>query len=348
MWRDDRIQATIDTMIGYVVSLFARRFDVPVHEMQRTFLASKTFALLSDAESGLYHSDIWTTIEMFVEEIKPQILSSESLTPQSHFKYCSLRDPYTSRIFTEKTLWYASPSSFNDSFDYVSRLECNRSTDQEIKTYIEQLHKRNGLECQFQTDQEWESILAETRIGQGMIAAVFKSECARLYEGSSVICFSRRNDSIPMFSSYADGQKGICLEFSFSDAEIPCGFSLTDMLFQRDVIIRDVDYRTDAPELDYVKLLGDTSADKNDLTHTLIFTKPECWKHEEEVRIFRRGVKAGAVPFNPALLKRVILGTEAGDEETALVGKWLNDWPTPVTLVKAEPDGQASPLIVME
>lgn len=341
MWRDTRIQATIDNITGYVVSLFSQHLKIPIHVMQKIFLSSETFALLSDVESGLYHSDIKQTVDMFTEEIKPQILSSKRLEAKSYFKYRPVHDSSTAKIFTNKTLWYAKPSTFNDPFDCAFRLNVDRSTDQEIKTHIEKVYQQKKQECP-STDAAWAKILTDARSGKGELAALFERKRVSIYEESSVFCFSHIPDSILMFSHYADGHKGICLEFSFSEEEIPCGFSLADMFFSNgEIIIEDVEYRPDFPELDYIKLSGKTSSDEENYVKSLMLTKSKEWAYEKEVRIFREDVPAGAVPFKPEILKRVIFGLKAGAKEIRQVKEWLKDWPTPVVLAKAEPDEHA-------
>ena len=100
MWRDDRIQAAIDTTTGFIAAKLAEKLKCPIYEMERLFLASKTYRLLCDPETGLYADNVLETADLFLREVVPVLCHDETLKPQSYFKYRSVTDPYT-KIFFE-------------------------------------------------------------------------------------------------------------------------------------------------------------------------------------------------------------------------------------------------------
>jgi hypothetical protein len=139
-----------------------------------------------------------------------------------------------------------------------------------------------------------------------------------------------------MFSYYADGHRGIAIEFSFSDWEVPCGIpcgdpTRPDNFYERKVVFRDVEYPPTFPELNYHKVYG-----TDQLLRSLLFTKHHEWSHEEEFRIFRRKVPASSVQFDKNLVTRVIFGCRTTPEDVDLVRSWLVGWPSAVVLSKAE------------
>lgn len=71
MWRDNRIQAVIDTTTGFIAAKLAEQLNHPVHEMERLFLASKTYGMLCDPETGLYSDNILVTADLFLREAAP-------------------------------------------------------------------------------------------------------------------------------------------------------------------------------------------------------------------------------------------------------------------------------------
>ena len=149
-----------------------------------------------------------------------------------------------------------------------------------------------------------------------------------------------------MFSYYADGHTGICIEFSFSILDMPCEYTLAQQWFGRARIIPiDVICQKDFPELNFLKLF---ELNPQEMAKSLIGTKAENWEHEEEYRIFRDQMPAGAASFAPQILKRVILGAKTGDKEMNLVKGWLKEWPTPVILSKAEADTKAFKLNIRD
>ncbi len=150
-----------------------------------------------------------------------------------------------------------------------------------------------------------------------------------------------------MFSYYADGHKGISIEFSFCILDMPCGYSLAQQMFVRGKIIPlGVFCLDEFPELNINKLY--LNHNRGALACNLIGTKAKDWAHETEYRIFRDQIPAGPVPFAPQILKRVILGTKTGDKEMDLVKGWLKEWPTPVILSKAEADAKSSKLNIRD
>lgn len=157
-----------------------------------------------------------------------------------------------------------------------------------------------------------------------------------IYEESSVLCLAKRSDSIPMFAYYADDHYGVAIELEFSDIEIPCGIPCGDpsdreILYEGKITVDDIDHLPDLPELNYHRLYG-----THQLVKSLMFTKFDGWIHENEFRVFRKGVAASSVEFPAPMLKRVIFGARTGSAEVDLVKHWLGSHGHPVILAKAK------------
>jgi len=139
-----------------------------------------------------------------------------------------------------------------------------------------------------------------------------------------------------LISYYADSHRGIAIEFSFCDWEIPCGIpcgdpACPDTWYERKIVFRDVEYPPTYPELNYHKVYG-----TDQLLRSLLFTKHHEWAHEQEFRILRRKVPASSVQFDRNLLTRVIFGCRTVSEDVALIRSWLVAWPSEIILSKAE------------
>ena len=336
MWSDDSIQAVIDTTTGFIAAKLAERLKRPVYEMERLFLASKTYGMLCDPETGLYSDNVLVTADLFLREAAPALFTKEELTAQSYFKYRSLTDPHTEDIFAKRELWYGTPALFNDPFDCNLPLNCDGSSDEEIMHCLTVMmadeYGRNPSE------NELKSAVDMVKSGQKNV--LFSMMQKKIYNDSSVYCFSHSGDSIPMFSYYADEHKGISIEFSFSILDIPCGYSLAQQMFVRNKIIPlGVDYSNDFPELNLIELV--LNHNPRTLARNLIGVKAKQWEHEEEYRIFRDQIPAGTVPFAPPIIKRIILGEKTGNKEMEKIKGWLKEWPTPVILSKAEADNKS-------
>ena len=341
MWRDDRIQAVIDTTTGFISAKLAEKLKRPVYEMERLFLASKTYRLLCDPETGLYADNVLVTADLFLREAETALFTQEELTAQSYFKYRSLSDPHTETIFKKKELWYSAPKDFNDPFDCNLPLNCDGSSDREIIDATADMARRHDIHLPA-------SVLSgmPDKVKSGQEVALFSKWRKEYYVDSSVCCFSRLRDSIQMFSYYADGHKGICIEFSFAVLDMPTGISVAQQLFGSARIIPiDVCYKKNFPELNFFKL---SARDLEEQAQNRFGVKARRWVHEKEFRIFRPLLPGGGVPFAPKILKRVILGAKADDKEMNLVKGWLKEWPTPVILSKAEADTKSFTLNIRD
>jgi hypothetical protein len=110
---------------------------------------------------------------------------------------------------------------------------------------------------------------------------------------AGICCFSRRNDSILMWSHYADKHQGFCLAFS-SNSHL------------KGVNPLDVNYTTDFTTLNF-------HYDGQDAIFNLIYTKSSEWSYEEELRTILydfTDINSRKVKFNPTDLKAIYLGAK--------------------------------------
>lgn len=266
-----------------------------------------------------------------------------SLNPvKSYYKYRPLYSsgdgnprvvhPFTESIFTKGEIYYSAPSEFNDPFDCNLQMDLDGSTDEEWVHYL----KNHILSLQEGPHKERTRLFLQNN-GWKMIDPTRALALARdeIYKKSSAFCLSQKGNSIPMFSYYADSHRGIAIEFSFDLQSIPCGVPCDQYFFKGSpyygkVLIWDVDYPAELPDLNYHRLMMDPH-----YMRKLIFVKTIEWKHEQECRIFRTKIPAGTVKYAPHLLTRVVLGCKTGEAEFNLVKGWLKDWPTNVIISKA-------------
>jgi hypothetical protein len=261
-----------------------------------------------------------------------------SIMPKKYYKYRALYqndgkpNPFTRSIFENAEIYYSSPQHINDPFDCNLRLHAEGSSDQEWESYFKKLIQdcpTKAVEINKAIKQKlW---LKDPQFRKRVGASTHKT----IYEESSIFCLSRKNDSIPMFSYYADNHKGIAIEFEFSDFELPCGIEydkLTGKVINSNgsIVFDDVHYLSNFPELNYHRL-----RDSNKMIPSLIFAKYEEWIHEKEFRIFRHKVPASSAKFDKRIVKRIIFGCKTDDRDVELVKSWLANWPSNIVLSKA-------------
>jgi hypothetical protein len=316
MWRDDRMQAAVDTTTGFIVARLAERLKRPVYEMERLFLASKAYAQLCDSETGLYADSVWETADRFLREAASALFPEDVLRPKSFFKYRSLSDPHTKEIFENKELWYSSPAKINDPFDCRIPVNFGAADKGDIDAYcadwecagLEAGGSRPEIEKQIERQRE------DIEAGRGDQLFAEKHERFRrdLFDNhASMFCFSMCGDSILMFSHYAEAHRGICMEFSFSLMDAPTGVTPAQSCLGGQGGARlDVDYRDVPPNLNYFKIRRSPLA----FFAGQIGTKAKCWEYEKEHRLFRLE-REGAVGFAPHIFKRVILGALTDNDD---------------------------------
>jgi hypothetical protein len=251
--------------------------------------------------------------------------------------------PFTESIFTKAEVYFAAPADFNDPFDCHLRAHVNDSTDAEWEAYLDEMMVKDPA-----SKANLLQVKNDEKLRKKLAADVGKEQQRIHYSESSVLCLAKKGNSIPMFSYYADGHRGIAIELSFSDEEVPYGFNYhstgtNGKPYDGKVIFRDVEYPTVFPELNYHRL---RKTDR--LVRHLLFTKAAEWSHEEEFRIFRRKVAKGAVSFDRKLLTKVVFGCNTERTDVDLVRSWLNGWPSDVIFCKAEPATDKFELLVKD
>ena len=268
-------------------------------------------------------------------------LSEKWMQKAEYYKYRSLYqfgangerepNPFTQSIFEKAEIWYSAPKDFNDPFDCNLKLHVDDSTDAEWGKYFDDVmpNPTSPDTIAMKAKKPW-------RLNPEMFGNVGERALKEHCEQSSVFCFSKKPNSIPMFSYYADSHQGIAIEFAFSQTEVPCGIPFGELedrenWYQRKVLFQNVDYPMAYPELNFHRLYGTEKLILNTL-----FTKHHEWSHEEEFRVFRRGVPASTVEFDKTILTRVIFGCKTGQDEVDLVKGWLVGWPSDVILAKAK------------
>lgn len=102
-----------------------------------------------------------------------------------------------------------------------------------------------------------------------------------------IACFSEENDSVLMWAYYAEGQRGICIEF---DTE-------KDPLFFSQM--KKVKYKSELPTINSLH---------SQAYEDIITTKCKKWEHEKEWRVIKDDLYGCFFPINPQAITSVIFG----------------------------------------
>jgi hypothetical protein len=118
-------------------------------------------------------------------------------------------------------------------------------------------------------------------------------------------CFSEINDNILMWSHYADGHRGLCLQFN-------TGIDLFNKVFM-------VKYSNSYPNLDFVKLIMMEKHEKiSEEMLTPLLTKYTCWEYEREWRAFHK-IPNTLYGYGATGLRSVFFGTSINEADLEIV-----------------------------
>lgn len=143
-----------------------------------------------------------------------------------------------------------------------------------------------------------------------------RQEWQQQTESMGIFCLSARKDSLLMWSHYADGHRGICLQFSTCQEQL---FGCT---------LDPVVYQELHPEL------ATTDTIDHEWTRRYLTTKARDWSYEQEWRIFYHTPGLQVAPHEE--LSAVILGCSISASDCQEVIKWVRARPSPTLLYQAD------------
>jgi hypothetical protein len=236
-------------------------------------------------------------------------------TPARLYKYQSLSARSLTALKT-RTLWFGRPSRLNDPFDCsvplrfapVTLADCERLLASKVDGGWARLHEDTTLvDSAGRPTEALRRMVEET--GQKAIRELTETN----YFQRGVTCFSEAPDSTLLWSHYAEGHHGICLEF---DTASP----LLNPIYP-------IRYTDAIPEMNIVEqLLGGTEQVLSGL-----LTKAACWAYEREWRAIHKTADTEYC-YGIEALTGVYLGAALSEAELDLIAHVLHG--TPVRLYR--------------
>jgi hypothetical protein len=196
------------------------------------------------------------------------------------YKYMPIND-FTLHSLKNNNLFFNTPNEFNDPFDcqFFLKIDSDLNLKQANRFYnstgISETEKSIKLEI-FKSNKN----LIKKDIEDNFNYNLRKSYC--------IACFSEINNSILMWSHYADKHKGICLKFDWK---------IHEAYFKG----YKVKYRNKIPEASLKNKVLDATE--------IFLTKLNHWRYERELRsiaLVEEGLQIAK--FNPLALKGIIFG----------------------------------------
>ena len=235
--------------------------------------------------------------------------------PKRLYKYQALTIQTLANL-SSRTLWFSAPIDFNDPFDCAAVALDTTLSDVDAERAFELYRKRVADPAEFE----------ERYRKNGAVSDSFREELLRGSESAlqeirdvrrGVACLAETWNDLLMWAHYANGHRGVCLEFDASADP----FSKA----------RKVVYSPSVPLINSVRILTDKSS--NELTEALYLTKSAHWGYEKEWRLLHMTERT-AYTYPWQTLTGVYLGSGIAEEHAALVALVLQGSPTQLYNVK--------------
>lgn len=233
------------------------------------------------------------------------------------FKYGRLNE-FSERLFSAAEIYLPSTAQLNDPFECQPRFSFD-GPDAAIKEYL-----RKALRQSKPSLSDTEVRREAERI---FLAAGHKDpECLRKFQRRrhtdysqliGIYCLSQIQDSILMWTHYADNHRGYCLIFEATNYTPVFGTSLP------------VIYSNEYPLVSTFTTANDEQIDK------IFLTKHIGWAYEKEYRIIDHQNGPGPRLYPAELLKGVIFGLRMLEQDEHRIRGWLSGREYPVDLYKA-------------
>jgi len=218
--------------------------------------------------------------------------------PPKIYKFQSFKSEKSIENLRHGQIWFSKPEGLNDPFDCAISIIFTYPEEDMItfvrEHYLEDLRKKgksgeisqrelqylpNGKPSQELIDQT-EKYLKETN-----------QQRRKEFSQNGVACFTTEMNNILMWSHYADGHKGFCLEFDTNY------FKFNDKLNLNEVI-----YNNSFPTLSPLDIVQ-----KPLRVIEPLITKSKDWEHEKEWRLITKEGNS-AIEYNPKALTAIYFG----------------------------------------
>lgn len=221
------------------------------------------------------------------------------------------RAAWVRQIIVEAELYFASPASFNDPFDCKARFRGDIPPE-EFEAKANALMRDRGM-----SRRERRKALRSAPAPVDLAVRV-ATGLQREVDLVGVLSLSSSHENILMWSHYAFGHRGVCLQFRVS----------TDPDFLAGAL--PVAY---SAELAIPTLFG---RDHWERVEALLLTKAADWSYEREWRVLDPHAGPGLRRFPANLLTGLILGSNMSASDRHAVIDWVRSSKSPLEIYQAE------------
>jgi len=207
----------------------------------------------------------------------------------------------TLAILEKGELYFSKPSDFNDPFDAKIDYDTN-ATDSEMRCYFNRLKNQflDSIYSQFDID------VLITKIENGNVdKSIFAPGVSMSADNTKILCLSKDEKNILMWSHYAQNHAGICIGIRVSN------YQNTLCIKVKDGYTRSVAGMKNLLPLHYVEYTADKPSPYNIFTgreddlEPFFYQKCKLWEYEQEMRII---LPDSLIIYNPIRIEQSEIG----------------------------------------
>lgn len=237
--------------------------------------------------------------------------------PRLLYRYQAFGSEYSmlalQKIFEASELFWITPKDMNDPFDSWPALRLPKPND--FHAYVRRISMSylGGLSRNDRRAVKAD-LLAKLRAGgSNNLTSAFRD----FINNTSMLCMTPSNNSLLMWSHYANSHKGYCLEFEniWDDLNyIPFFVTYHEQRPMHDLLNGDM-------RQDFIKVFN---------------SKSIVWQYENEVRFFCQYFSRGYNPFPRRSLKAVYMGCNISNQNRDFLVSLVNKYRKDVNLFQAK------------
>jgi hypothetical protein len=222
--------------------------------------------------------------------------------PKLLYKFRDCRANGHMDILTKSTIYFASPSNFNDIFDCKIPIVDGSSHEEHYERLLHKLMHQQKLDQidYFDKYDLFNSINLKGKLIMSKFSTPFKkTSINEFYEAyldisTGVLSLTSNHENILMWGHYAAEHSGFCI-----------GFSTKHLLKLNAHYIGKVRYSKK-----YSSIYPNVDDDKNIIN--MFFVKSQNWKYENEYRIIWKDIESRIVKIDKKAIQEIYLGYRIG------------------------------------
>jgi len=268
--------------------------------------------------------------EKFAVLIKENLEENEqNLFPEFLYKYRCWTDALHKRLLTDGEIYFSSAKNFNDPFDSTIPVRYDKASKKEIR----ELHFKQISEENPNLIRRERKKLTHKKLEEGLyknpdhLKWFYETQQKIRFEKFGIFSLTEVNDSIIMWSHYADSHKGFCVGFNTDNL----------ILFRKNDLLR-IELVIDLKPVEYHKIFPFFNAfnlDMEEIATKSLITKSQDWSYEKEYRLILFENTNRKINLKDGIISKVLLGCRMPEEDKEEIKKILKEKKANIELLQA-------------